>query len=226
MPFADRAEAGRVVARLLGRYAGAPGMVVLGLPRGGVIVAEEVARALLAPLDVFVVRKLGVPGFEELAFGAIAPGGVRVLNREIVREAGLSGEAIDAVTAREAEELRRREREFRGGRAPLDVRGRTVVLVDDGLATGATVRAGVMALREMGPGKIVVAVPVGACDTCEQLARIADEVVCAAMPEPFFGVGRWYVNFDQTSDEEVRGILERATRQAPAENAVGGTVAA
>jgi predicted phosphoribosyltransferase len=225
MPFADRAEAGRVVARLLGRYARAPGVVVLGLPRGGVIVAEEVARALLAPLDVFVVRKLGVPGFEELAFGAIAPGGVRVLNQEIVREAGLSGEVIDAVTAREAEELRRREREFRGGRAPLDVRGKTVVLVDDGLATGATVRAGVMALREMGPAKIVVAVPVGACDTCEQLARIADEVVCAATPEPFFGVGRWYVNFDQTGDEEVRAILQRQAPTSP-QSTVGGTVAA
>jgi predicted phosphoribosyltransferase len=220
LPFADRSEAGTVLARLLAAYAGRSDVVVLGLPRGGVVVAFEVARALHVQLDVLIVRKLGVPGFEELAFGAIASGGARVLNRDIVAEAGISPEVIEAVTAREAEEVRRREMEYRDGLGPLDVRGKVVLLVDDGLATGATMRAGAAALREMGPARIVVAAPVAAAEVRHQMGMIADEVVCAATPEPFFGVGRWYRKFDQTSDEEVRGLLERARHVG----AVGGGV--
>jgi putative phosphoribosyl transferase len=213
VPYADRHEAGQALAEKLRKYSGRPDVVVLGLPRGGVVVAYEVARALRVPLDVFVVRKLGVPGREELAMGALASGGVRVLNDEIVGAFGITDDEIEAVARRESEELRRRERAYRGDRPPLDVRKRIVLLVDDGLATGATMRAAVAALRHFAPARIVVAVPIAAPDVCEDLGREADEIVCAATPEPFFGVGAWYENFSQTTDEEVNDLLERARKE-------------
>src|SRR6201996_8534494 len=185
MIFADRREAGRFLAEKLAAYADRPDVLVLALPRGGVPVAYEVARALGAPMDVFVVRKLGVPGYEELAMGAVATGGVRVLNDQIVQRLGIPQYIIDAVPAREQQELARRERLYRGGRPPPDVRGRTVILVDDGLATGATMRAAVMALRKLQPARIVVAVPTASPETCEELKSEADDVVCAITPEPF-----------------------------------------
>lgn len=210
IPYPDRHEAGRRLAPLLRAYAGRRDVLVLGLPRGGVPVAFEVARALDAPLDVFIVRKLGVPGHEELAMGAIATGGVRVLVPEVVRALRIDEAALDRAADAEFLELVRRERLFRGGREAHDVTGQTVILVDDGLATGATMRAAVQALRELGPGRIVVAVPAGARETCEELARLADEVICAAMPEPFQAVGLWYRDFTQTTDEEVRELLTEA----------------
>jgi len=181
---------------------------VLASPRGGVPVGCEVARALGVPLDVFVVRKLGVPGHEELAMGAIASGGVRLLNEDVVALAGVSEEAIDEVAAREAAEIRRRERVYRGDRGPPDLRGRTVILVDDGLATGASMRAAAAAVRRQGPAWVVVAVPAAAADTCETLRGEVDELVCLMTPEPFHAVGQWYDDFSQTSDEEVRQLLE------------------
>jgi predicted phosphoribosyltransferase len=193
----------------LAAYADRPDVLVLALPRGGVPVGYEVARALGAPLDVFLVRKLGVPGYEELAMGAVASGGVRVLNDEIVRGLGISEHGIDVAVAREMEELARRERLYRGDRPPPDVAGRTVILVDDGLATGATMRAAVAALREQQPTRIVVAVPTASPDTCEVLKAEADDVVCAITPEPFFAVGHWYEDFTQTTDDEVRELLAR-----------------
>lgn len=208
--FHDRADAGRALARALSAYANRPDVVVLALPRGGVPVGFEVARALDAPLDVFLVRKLGVPGQEELAMGAIASGHVRVLNDTVVRMLKISREAIDAVAAREQRELERREREYRDGRPPASVAGRTAILVDDGLATGSSMRAAVQALRQKGPHEIVVAVPVAAAETCEALRREVDDVVCAWTPEPFDAVGLWYDDFSQTSDAEVRELLERA----------------
>ena len=208
-PFRDRGEAGRALAAQLTAYADRPDVLVLALPRGGVPVAYEVARALGAPLDVFVVRKLGVPGYEELAMGAVATGGVRVLNDDIVTGLRIPGYLIEAVAAQEQAELKRRERAYRGGRPPPDVRGRTVILVDDGLATGATMRAAVKALRQQQPARIVVAVPVAAAETCAALQAEADEVVCAITPEPFHAVGRWYEDFSQTTDEEVRDLLAR-----------------
>lgn len=210
MLFQDRADAGRVLATKLAAFADRPDVLVLGLPRGGVPVAYEVARALRAPLDVFLVRKLGVPGQPELAMGAIASGGVRVLHDNVLKALSITEQEIDAVTAEEAEELDRRERLYRGGRPPLDVRGRTVILVDDGLATGSSMRAAVEALRRMNPLRIVVAVPVGSPDTCGALLEEADEVVCAETPDPFYAVGIWYDDFSQTTDEEVRELLERA----------------
>jgi erythromycin esterase-like protein/predicted phosphoribosyltransferase len=196
--------------------------MVLALPRGGVPVAYEVARALGAPLDVFVVRKLGIPGYEELAMGAVATGGVRVLNDEIVRRLRLPEYIIDAVAAREQQELARRERLYRGGRPPPDVRGRTMILVDDGLATGATMRAAIMALRQLQPARIIAAIPTAAPETCEELKAEVDEVVCAITPEPFLAVGHWYEDFSQTTDEEVRDLLAR--RQHPeAEQTAQGT---
>ena len=212
-PFRNRREAGRKLAEKLAAYANRPDVLVLALPRGGVPVAYEVARALGAPLDVFVVRKLGVPGYEELAMGAIATGEVRVLNDDLVVRLGIPEYLIDAVTAREQEELKRRERLYRGGRPVPDVRDRTVILVDDGLATGSTMLAAVRALRQLQPARIVVAVPVAAADTCRALRAEADEVVCAVTPEPFHAVGLWYEDFTQTTDEEVRDLL---TRAAPA----------
>jgi predicted phosphoribosyltransferase len=216
MIFHDRTEAGRHLAAELRKYAGRPDVLVLALPRGGVPVAFEVAQALRAPLDVFLVRKLGVPGHEELAMGAVASGGVRVLNETVVGKLGIPDEVIDAVTAEEGQELERRERAYRGGRPAPDVRGRVVILVDDGLATGSTMRAAVVALRQQSPSRIVVAVPVGAPETCAEFQDEADESICARTPEPFYAVGLWYRDFSQTTDEEVGELLERAAEeQAP-----------
>src|SRR5260370_111181 len=181
--FRDRREAGRLLAEKLGAYANRPDVLVLALPRGGVPVAYGVARALGAPLDVFVVRKLGVPGYEELAMGAIATGNVRVLNDRLIERLGMPDHVIDAVTARERQELARRERLYRGGRPPPDVRGRTVILIDDGLATGATMQAAIEALRQQNPARIVVAVPTASPETCEEMKAKADGVSCASMPE-------------------------------------------
>jgi len=210
-PFRDRAEGGRALGRLLApRFGGRDDVIVLALPRGGVPVAEQVAQALRAPLDVFLVRKLGVPGREELAMGAIATGGTRVVNREVVSALGIEDDAIDAVASSEAVELARRAQAFRGDRPDPDVSGKTVVVVDDGLATGSTMRAAVAALRQQGPSRIVVAVPVGAAETCTEFRAEADDVVCARTPDPFYAVGLWYGDFGQTSDEEVRDLLELA----------------
>jgi predicted phosphoribosyltransferase len=207
--FRNRTDAGRQLAEKLAAYANRPDVLVLALPRGGVPVAFELARAFGAPLDVFLVRKLGVPGYEELAMGAVATGGVRVLNDEIVRGLGISEHEIDAVVARELRELSRRDRLYRGDRPPSDVAGRTVILVDDGLATGATMRAAVQALRQQQPGRIVAAVPTASPDTCQVLKAEADDVICAITPEPFFAVGHWYEDFTQTTDDEVRELLAR-----------------
>jgi putative phosphoribosyl transferase len=205
--FRDRAEAGRHLASRLSDLAGRADLLVLGIPRGGVPVAYEVAKALHAPLDVIVVRKLGFPGAEELAMGAIASGDVRVLNTEVLGELPVPQRMIDEVAARELKELERRERVYRGDRPPVDPQGRTVVVVDDGLATGSTMRAAVTALRQRQPAQIVVAVPVGATSTCRSLAPIADRFVCVIMSEPFFAVGIWYEDFSQTTDDEVRRLL-------------------
>jgi putative phosphoribosyl transferase len=214
--YRDRFEAGRALASHLGGYEGRSDVLVFALPRGGVPVGFEVARALRAPLDVYLVRKLGVPGHEELAMGAVASGGVRVLNDDIVRSLGIPNHAIEAVATRELEELARRSRLYRDDRPPVAVRERTVILVDDGLATGATMTAAVRALRKESPARIVVAVPVAAADTCEQLRADADEVVCPETPEPFHAVGLWYEDFSQTSDQEVRDLLAQSTtREAP-----------
>jgi predicted phosphoribosyltransferase len=202
------------LATLLGEYAGRSGVLVLALPRGGVPVAFEVARALRSPLGVFLVRKLGVPGQEELAMGAIATGGVCVVNEAVVRELGIDGEAFEEVAARERAELERRERAYLGDAPAPEARGRTVILVDDGLATGSTMRAAALALRRRGPERVVVAVPVASRETCEELRAEVDEVVCAETPEPFRGVGRWYEDFSQTTDEEVRELLAKARRES------------
>ncbi|HJX98129.1 MAG TPA: phosphoribosyltransferase [Chthoniobacterales bacterium] len=212
--FPDRAEAGRLLGLKLAKYAGAADVIVLGLPRGGVPVAYEVARALRVPLDVFIVRKLGVPGFEELAVGAIASGGVRVLNEEVANALPNADEIIEAVTQRESAELERREHEYRDGRPAPELQNKTVILIDDGLATGATMRAAVKALRQHGAAKIVVAVPVGPPDTCKEFEEVADEVVCASAPEFFQAVGQYYEDFSQTSDDEVREFLMRAAQQS------------
>ena len=206
-PFHDRFEAGRMLASLLTAYANWPDAIVLGLPRGGVAVAYEVARALHLPLDVFIVRKLGVPGQDELAMGAIASGGVRVLNHAVINALGLGQAEIDQVIRREEQELRRREQQFRGERPPLQLKGKTVIVVDDGLATGATMWAAVAAIRQRGPAKIVMAVPVAAPAECEAFRQIADEVVCAVTAEPLHAVGLWYEDFPQLTDEEVRALL-------------------
>jgi putative phosphoribosyl transferase len=206
-PFHDRFEAGRVLATRLSVYADRPDAIVLGLPRGGVAVAYEVARALHLPLDVFIVRKLGVPGQEELAMGAIASGGVRVLNHAVIRALGLSQAQIEEVIRREEQELRRREEQFRGNRPPPDLKGKTVILVDDGLATGATMWAAITAVRQQQPAKIVMAVPVADPSGCESFRQIADEVVCAITAEPLHAVGLWYQDFPQLTDDEVRSLL-------------------
>jgi erythromycin esterase-like protein/predicted phosphoribosyltransferase len=210
--FRDRAEAGRRLAAQLRQYAGRDDVVVLGLPRGGVPVAYEVASELGVPLDVYLVRKLGLPGHEELAFGAIATGGVRVLNKELIERLRLPAEWVEAIDAKERRELERRERVYRGEGPPPDLAGRTVILVDDGLATGSTMLAAVQAVRQDDPATVVVAVPVAAPDVCETLRQVADEVVCAATPQPMRAVGLWYEDFSQTSDEEVRELLARARR--------------
>jgi predicted phosphoribosyltransferase len=204
--FADRSDAGKQLAAKLAAYSG-PDTRVLALPRGGVPVAFEVAQALGAPLDVFIVRKLGAPGREELAIGAIATGGVKVLNRETIEELGVDETTLNAIVRREEAELRRREQTYRDGRPPPDVEGHTVLLIDDGLATGASMYAAILALRALSPKKIVVAVPVAPPDTVMQLQQYADDVVVLAMPRPFRGVGAWYADFTQTTDEEVREIL-------------------
>jgi putative phosphoribosyl transferase len=214
--FKNRSEAGRFLAEQLSAYANRPDTLVLALPRGGVPVAYEVAKALGAPLDVFQVRKLGLPGHEELAMGAIATGGVRVRNPEVVEYLRIPDEVIDEVTARERRELERRERIYREGRPALSPRGRVVILVDDGLATGSTMRAAILALRQQQPASIVVAVPVAAKQTCEELRAVADEVVCAVTPDPFYAVGLWYEDFAQTTDEEVRELLARAENKRTA----------
>jgi predicted phosphoribosyltransferase len=204
--FRDRRHAGQALASALERRAG-DDVVVLALPRGGVPIAFEVASRLGAPLDVFVVRKLGVPGHEELAMGAIASGGVQVLSDDLIARLGIGKEAIARVAARERSELARRERTYRGDRPPLDVAGRVVILIDDGLATGATMKAAVAGLRQLGPKQIVVAVPVAAPESCAEVGELVDEIVCLVTPSPFWGVGNWYDDFSQTTDEEVRALL-------------------
>ena len=210
MLFQDRFEGGRLLASKLSHLANRPDTVVLALPRGGVPVGFEVAKTLNVPMDVFVVRKLGVPGYEELAMGAIASGGTRVLNEDLVRTAGIPDEVIDSVAAEEERELERRERDYRGGQPPVDVQGRTVILVDDGLATGSSMRVAALALKQKKPSRIVVAVPVAAPATCAEFESEVDQVICAVTPEPFWAVGQWYRDFSQTSDEEVRDLLRRA----------------
>jgi putative phosphoribosyl transferase len=214
--FRDRREAGRRLAENLSAYGKDPDVLVLALPRGGVPVAYEVARALNAPLDVFLVRKLGVPGHEELAMGAIATGGVRVLNQRVLREAQIPPSEVEAAATAEGRELARREREYRGDRPPPEIRGKTAILVDDGLATGASMHAAVQALRLQGPRRVVVAVPVAAHETCEAFRAEVDEVVCAVTPELFYAVGIWYEDFSQTTDEEVRELLAAARHSSAA----------
>jgi len=212
--FEDRPDAGRKLAERLRAYADRQDVLVLGMPRGGVPVAFEVAQALHAPLDVFLCRKLGVPLQEELAFGAIALGGVRVLDEQIVEAAGLGRSEIDAITARERRELERREDVYRAGRAPLDVAGRTVIIVDDGIATGASMFASVRALRLLKPARIVVAVPVAPDSTCRRLGREVDELVCVHRPSSFYAIGQYYLDFKQLTDGEVVELLERAAAPA------------
>ncbi|MBI4195416.1 MAG: phosphoribosyltransferase [Betaproteobacteria bacterium] len=213
-PFKNRAQAGQLLGAALRHYAGRDDVVVLALPRGGVPVAFEVIQAIHAPLDLMLVRKLGTPGQEELAMGAIAPGGVRVLNPDIVSSLAISEQSIENVAQREQIELERRQRAYRGDRPPPVVKGRCVILIDDGLATGATMRTAIKALRQQQPARIVVAVPVAPLDTVKVLRGEADEVVCLGTPEPFWAIGRWYREFPQTSDEEVKELLARAWETA------------
>ena len=208
--FKNRAQAGKLLAAKLGRYSGRGDTVVLALPRGGVPVAFEIAQALRAPLDVFMVRKLGLPGQEELAMGAIATGGVRVLNRDVVGYLAIPQAIIDSVAIHEQRELERRERLYRGDRPALDVRGRTVILVDDGLATGATMFAAIAALKKLEPNQMIVAVPVAPPSTVDLMEKAVTELVTVMEPEPFDGVGRWYEDFSQTTDQEVRSLLDRS----------------
>jgi len=208
--YQDRTDAGKRLATLLTAYANRPDVLVLALPRGGVPVAFEVARALRAPLDIFLVRKLGAPGQKELAMGAIATGGVRVLNEDVVEYLQIPDNVIDEIAADELQELERREHAYRGNRPAPDVRGKTVILVDDGLATGSTMRAAAAALRQQKPARIIVAVPVSAPQTCDEYRMGVDEIVCDVTPEPFHAVGQWYKDFSQTTDEEVSNLLEQA----------------
>lgn len=212
--FANRIDAGRRLAEALGDYEGRGDVVVYGLPRGGVPVAAEVASALDAPLDVLVVRKLGVPGQPELAMGAVASGGVRVLNQEILRQLHVEEDQIDRITEEQRHEVRERENRFRGDADAPDVRGKTALVIDDGIATGSTMRASVEALRELGPERIVVAAPVASYSACENMEEVADEVICLETPSPFHAVGAWYEKFDQTSDAEVKQFLEQARDSA------------
>jgi putative phosphoribosyl transferase len=210
--FKDRVQAGRYLADKLLTYANAPDALVLGLPRGGVVVAYEVANKLRIPLDVFLVRKLGVPGYEELAMGAIASGGTRVMNEDVLQQIRITDSTIEAVARREELELKRREVAYRGDRPPLDVHGLTVILVDDGLATGATMRAAVAALRKQKPNQIIIAVPTASPDVCDEFRTQVDSIVCGMTPTPFYAVGAWYENFSQTTDEEVRELLRTTGR--------------
>ena len=220
VPFEDRYEAGRLLGQRLARAGLAGDLVVLALPRGGVPVGHEVARELGAPLDTFVVRKLGVPGHEELAMGAIASGGRRVLNMDVVRELGISEAEIERVAVDEAAELRRRERAYRDGLPPTPIEARHIVLVDDGLATGASMRAAIEAVRLARPREITVAVPVAAAQTCKELAPLVDRIICLETPGPLYGVGLWYHDFAPTTDDEVRRLLQSARSRAdtPAPN--------
>jgi predicted phosphoribosyltransferase len=215
--FRDRFQAGRELAAKLRHYRARDDAILLALPRGGVQVAYTVAKELRLPLDVFIVRKLGVPGQPEFAMGAIASGGVGVINREVVTLAGVSPGALDSVTKRELRELERREREYRRNRTLPDLRGRTVILIDDGLATGSTMYAAVQAVRQLGPARVVVAVPIASPQICEELKSIADEVVCARTPEPFVAVGAWYEHFEQVTDDEVKDLLERSRTASAAQ---------
>jgi predicted phosphoribosyltransferase len=210
MIFRDRTDAGKYLATKLLSYKDRQDVLVLALPRGGVPVAFEVAQVLRVPLDIFLVRKLGVPGHEELAMGAISTGGVRVLNEDTVDYLNITEHIIDSISAEELKELKRRERAYRGNRPEPDVKGKTVILIDDGLATGSTIRAAAQALRPQQPARIIVAVPVSAPETCDEYRIGVDEIICAVTPEPFVGVGMWYLDFSQTTDEEVRDLLERA----------------
>ena len=210
MFFQDRSEAGRLLAEQLRKYQNQPDVLVLALPRGGVPVAYEVAKALNAPFDVFMVRKLGVPGHEELAMGAIASGGIRVLNEDVMRQLNIPTWVIDAVAVREQKELERREHLYRGDRPAPNIEGKTVIVVDDGLATGSSMKVALSALQKQQPKKLVVAVPIAPRDTCERVREVADEVVCAMTPEPFMAVGTWYRRFDQTTDDEVRELMKPA----------------
>jgi putative phosphoribosyl transferase len=211
--YRDRFDAGRRLAGLLGTYADRRDVLVLALPRGGVPVAFEVAKALIAPLDLFLVRKLGVPGHEELAMGALASGGICVLNEEVISSLHIPERVIERVREKEQRELIRRERLYRDDRPPPEVSGRIIMLIDDGLATGASMRSAAIALRQRGPARLVIAVPVASPSSCLDLRSEVDEIVCALTPEPFYGVGRWYENFSQTSDQEVHDLLERAARE-------------
>jgi putative phosphoribosyl transferase len=213
--FRDRTEAGKLLAKQLTSYTNQPDVLVLALPRGGVPVAFEVARALHAPLDVIVVRKLGVPGQEELAMGAIATGGVRILNIDVVQFLNIPNELIDKIAANEQLELERRERLYRGDHPAYSAYEHTVILVDDGIATGATMHAAVAALKQRQPARILIAVPTAAPSTCDEFADEVDELVCVIQPEPFIAVGYWYRHFSQTSDEEVRRLLEQANHEFP-----------
>jgi putative phosphoribosyl transferase len=210
MYFRDRADGGRQLAAKLAAYSNQPKLLVLALPRGGVPVAYEVARALGAELDVFLVRKLGVPGHEELAMGAVASGGVRVLNPDVVDALGIPEHVIQSVAVHEQRELERREAAYRDGQPPPNVRGKSVILVDDGLATSSTMRAAAMALRQQQPQRLIVGVPISSPETCDAFRDEVDEIVCAITPEPFYAVGIWYHDFSQTTDDEVRDLLRRA----------------
>lgn len=210
LPFKNRLEAGRLLAGALKPYAGCPDVLILALPRGGVPVAFEAAQALSLPLDLMMVRKLGMPGQEELAMGAVATGGIKVLNQALIQNLNISETVIDSVVDKEREELERRERVYRGKRPAPEINNRRIILIDDGLATGATMRAAVSALQQQKPASIIVAIPVAPPDTVEKLRKEADEVICLATPESFFAIGTWYEDFSQTSDEEVGDLLARA----------------
>lgn len=217
--FKDRVHAGKLLAKALGAYAHDPRAVVLALPRGGVPVGYAVAHQLGLELDILVVRKLGMPGHEEFAIGAIGAGGVRVLQRDVIDHYGVAPQAVDAISARELQEIERRERQYRGAHAPLQLRGRTALLVDDGLATGSTMRAAIEIAHKLGAARVVVAVPVGAPDTCDALARDVDELVCLSRPPFFTAVSRWYREFGQTSDAEVQDLLAQAWQRRPGTSA-------
>jgi predicted phosphoribosyltransferase len=210
--FLDRRDGGRQLAAKLSEYAYQPDVIALALPRGGVPVAHEVARALDVPLDLLIVRKLGLPGREELAIGAIASGGIRILNEDIVHALSIDPGVIDRVTEHEMEELQRRQQQYRGDRTALEVRGKTVILIDDGLATGASMLAAVQALRTRNPARIIVAVPAAAPQAIDLLRKKVDKIICVIAPDPFEGVGKWYEDFSQTTDEEVQLLLEKSDK--------------